>query len=287
MLVQIRVCCDFTGNSERTGPLGGEQALNRAKAGQWYDWVYRRVRDNEPYDKLVAGIALAVGRRPEQPFAEYCEEMSSYFRKDSPADFASRPTMPYFWTRRTLGKPEEQALSFAWEGANTLVKNGVAQPVKFLVGATDTVVGTAATASKLVLQGTRLGTVSLLDATSVSVARLMDNPAEAVRQAVTGLGDAGRELLAGVGESAGRLRGVAAGLVDDLRHTLLASEASVRAGEWPAAVNQLTLEASAVMLGSSSWGTATDGSRRSLAAGKTRRVRACRGCTGFTSVEAA
>ena len=144
----------------------------------------------------------------------------------------------------------EQALSFAWEGANTLAKNGVAQPVKFLVGATDTVVGTAATASKLVLQGTRLGTVSLLDATSVSVARLMDNPAEAVRQAVTGLGDAGRELLAGVGESAGRLRGVAAGLVDDLRHTLLAFEASVRAGEWPAAVTQLTLETAAVLLGS-------------------------------------
>jgi len=104
---------DFTGNSERTGPLGGEQALNREKAGQWYDWVYRRVRDNEPYDKLVAGIALAVGRRSEQSFKDYCGEMSSYFRKDNPADFAARDTMPYFWTRRTLGKPEEQALAFA------------------------------------------------------------------------------------------------------------------------------------------------------------------------------
>lgn len=104
---------DYTGNSERNGPLGGEQSLNRAKAGQWYDWVYRRVRDNESYDKLVAGIALAVGRRPEQTFADYCAEMSGYFRKDAPTDFAARPTMPYFWTRRTLGKPEEQALSFA------------------------------------------------------------------------------------------------------------------------------------------------------------------------------
>jgi hypothetical protein len=105
--------CDFTGNSERNGPLGGEQALNRAKAGQWYDWVYRRVSDNEPYDKLVAGIALAVGRRPDQSFADYCEEMSAYFRKENPGDFAARPTMPYFWTRRLLNKPEEQALSFA------------------------------------------------------------------------------------------------------------------------------------------------------------------------------
>jgi hypothetical protein len=39
--------------------------------------------------------------------------MSSYFRKDNPADFAARSTMPYFWTRRLLGKPEEQALAFA------------------------------------------------------------------------------------------------------------------------------------------------------------------------------
>ncbi len=105
--------CDFTGNSERSGPLGGEQGLNRAKAGQWYDWVHRRVADNEPYDKLVAGIALAVGRKSDQSFADYSAEMSSYFRKTDPADFAARPTMPYFWTRRGLGKPEEQALSFA------------------------------------------------------------------------------------------------------------------------------------------------------------------------------
>ncbi len=104
---------DFTGNSERNGPLGGEQGLNRAKAGQWYDWVHKRVAENEPYDKLVAGIALAVGRKPEQSFADYSAEMSSYFRKTDPAEFAARPTMPYFWTRRALGKPEEQALSFA------------------------------------------------------------------------------------------------------------------------------------------------------------------------------
>jgi hypothetical protein len=105
--------CDYTGNSERSGPLGGEQGLNRAKSGQWYDWTYRRVQNNEPYDKLIAGIALAVGRRPEQSYMDYCTEMSSYFRKNNPADFAERPTMPYFYTRRLLGKPEEQALAFA------------------------------------------------------------------------------------------------------------------------------------------------------------------------------
>jgi hypothetical protein len=105
--------CDFTGNSERTGPLGGEQALNREKARQWYLWINRRVRENVPYDKLVEGIVLAVGRQPNQSYDDYCAEMSAYFRKDDPADFSARRDMPYFWTRRTLGKPEDKALSFA------------------------------------------------------------------------------------------------------------------------------------------------------------------------------
>lgn len=105
--------CDLTGASERTGPLGGEQSLNREKARQWYLWIHRRVRENVPYDKLVEGIALAIGRRADQPYDDYCAEMSSYFRKANPADFTARETMPYFWSRRTVGKPEDKALSFA------------------------------------------------------------------------------------------------------------------------------------------------------------------------------
>lgn len=106
--------CDVTGNSERNGPLGGEQALNREKAKQWYAWTYRRVADNMPYDQLVEGLVLAIGHQPGQTYEDYCSEMSSYFRKENPADFTSRPTMPYFWTRRALGKPEERALSFSF-----------------------------------------------------------------------------------------------------------------------------------------------------------------------------
>ena len=104
---------DFTGNSERAGPLGGEQRLNQEKSRQWYQWIYRRVKDNTPYDKLVEGVVLATSRRPGQTFDDYCTEMSSYFRTDNPADFATRESMPYFWTRRALGKPEEQGLAFA------------------------------------------------------------------------------------------------------------------------------------------------------------------------------
>lgn len=105
--------CDITGNSERNGPLGGEQGLNHEKSHQWYQWIHRRVKENVPYDKLVEGLVLAVGRRPNQSFDEYCKEMSGYFRKDNPADFSARETMPYFWTRRSLGKVEEKSLSFA------------------------------------------------------------------------------------------------------------------------------------------------------------------------------
>src|SRR5262249_36169588 len=86
---------------------------NRAKAGQWYDWVERRVRENVSYDKLVEGIVLGLGRKPDQGYEDYCKEMSAYFRSDKPTDFAARETMPYFWTRRTVNKPEDKALSFA------------------------------------------------------------------------------------------------------------------------------------------------------------------------------
>ena len=106
--------CDFTGNSDRTGPLGGEQGLNRAKAKQWYDWVYRRLADNVPYDRIVEGIVLAKTRSKEgQTYAEYSAEMSAYFRTTDPADFAARPTMPWFWSRRTVGNSEGKSLSFA------------------------------------------------------------------------------------------------------------------------------------------------------------------------------
>lgn len=105
--------CDFTGNSEANGPLGGEQGLRREQSKQWYAWIYRRVRENVPYDKIVEGIVTSTSRKPDQSYADYCVEMSSYFRQNNPADFAARDKMPYYWMRRVLGKPEEKALSFA------------------------------------------------------------------------------------------------------------------------------------------------------------------------------
>ena len=102
--------CDMTGNNpfrQADGGIGQELAV------QWYSWIHRRVTDNTPYDKLVAGIALATSRREDQSYEQYAAEMSSYLRDVAPEDFALRPTLPHYWTRRTVEKPEDKALAFA------------------------------------------------------------------------------------------------------------------------------------------------------------------------------
>jgi hypothetical protein len=50
--------------------------------------------------------------RSDQPYNEYVEEMSSYFRKGG-VDFGKRETMPWFWARQNVQKPEDKALAFA------------------------------------------------------------------------------------------------------------------------------------------------------------------------------
>ncbi len=103
--------CDVLGNSG--GNFQGQNGGNDY-ARLWYEWMYRRIAENMPYDELIAGIVLASSREPDQDYEEYAAEMSSYFRKDDPADFAERDTMPYFWARRNLRQPEEKALGFSY-----------------------------------------------------------------------------------------------------------------------------------------------------------------------------
>lgn len=95
--------CDITGNNPRRA---ADQQLGEQQSRQWYDWIHRRVRENVPYDKIVEGIALAVSRSPGQSYEDYCQEMSSYFHTDKPADFSARETMPYFWSRGREGAGE-------------------------------------------------------------------------------------------------------------------------------------------------------------------------------------
>jgi hypothetical protein len=102
--------CDYTGNSGRYR----EPRFGQDYARQWYEWMHRRVKENVGYDKIVAGMVLASGRKPGQSLEDYSREMSSYLRSDNPADFSLRETMPHFWSRLTIESPKEKALSFSY-----------------------------------------------------------------------------------------------------------------------------------------------------------------------------
>lgn len=108
--------CDLLGNSEENLPVGGEQGVRREKAAQWYDWIYRRIDNNTPYDQLVAGIVLGRSRAPQQSVEAYHAEMSAYFRTEQPADFAARESLPYFWTRGRFTPPQPLRFSYAFLG---------------------------------------------------------------------------------------------------------------------------------------------------------------------------
>jgi hypothetical protein len=103
--------CELMGNSPRQ--FDGVAPMDEW-ARQWYAWVARRVRENVPYDELVAALVLATSRRPGQGYREYIEEQSAFYRADGPADFTARATMPYYWAKYALRLPEERALNFSY-----------------------------------------------------------------------------------------------------------------------------------------------------------------------------
>ena len=105
---------DFQGNSPAQLNINNyARKLNPSL--DWYNWVYRRVSENRPYDEIVEGIVMGTSRsNPEQTYREFVQEMASYFRKDNPEDFSERENMPYFWARRNLRQPEEKAMAFAY-----------------------------------------------------------------------------------------------------------------------------------------------------------------------------
>ncbi|HET6881369.1 MAG TPA: DUF1549 domain-containing protein [Pirellulales bacterium] len=103
--------CDVTGDNEQNA---GERRFRRQQAEQWYQWIYRRVEQNVPYDKIVEGIVLATGRQAGQSYEEYAAETTAYYRPDQPADFAARETMPHFWARRQFNQAKDKALAFSY-----------------------------------------------------------------------------------------------------------------------------------------------------------------------------
>ena len=102
--------CDITGNNSRNI---NDRNFRTQMGRQWYDWIYKRIDENAPYDELVAGIVLGKSRSAGESYLDYATEMSSYLKKNNPHDFAERDSMPWYWSRRNVKKPEEKALAFS------------------------------------------------------------------------------------------------------------------------------------------------------------------------------
>ena len=60
--------CDLTGDNG-TKILWLDAAV---AARQWYEWLYDRMRRNEPYDKLVADLLLSTSHSPDESYEHYC-----------------------------------------------------------------------------------------------------------------------------------------------------------------------------------------------------------------------
>lgn len=92
--------CDFTGCNPASirSNLEVAQEKGYVKATEWYDWVYQGVINNESYDNLVEGIMLAPTR---------------FQRNHRSTQNLRDGGMPHFWTRQSLEKPQDTAMSVA------------------------------------------------------------------------------------------------------------------------------------------------------------------------------
>lgn len=104
--------CDFTGNSD--DQLNNVTPVRTAASQQWYDWIYKRVEQNVPYDDLVEGMVMAKSREPGESYEEYCENMSRLYHKDSDTSFADRSMMPHYWSRANFRSKEDRVIGFAY-----------------------------------------------------------------------------------------------------------------------------------------------------------------------------
>jgi hypothetical protein len=104
--------CDWGGNNDTKFNAFG--VLRNGASQQWYDWVYKRIAENMPYDELVEGMVTAVSRKPGESYAEFCETMSRIENSGGKESFADREEMPYFWGRNNINQPQEKAIAFAY-----------------------------------------------------------------------------------------------------------------------------------------------------------------------------
>ncbi len=104
--------CDITGNNDDN--LNNATLIRGEASQQWYDWIYKRVENNTPYDELAANIVLATSREEGESFIDYSRSMSSLYHEESESTFADRSMLPYYWARQNFRDPEDRAIGFAY-----------------------------------------------------------------------------------------------------------------------------------------------------------------------------
>jgi hypothetical protein len=102
--------CDYTGNNAQNL---NDPVFRNDMARQWYEWIYHRVKTNVPYDQIAEGLIMATSRKKGESFQHFATGMSHHYKKENPVPFHTRESMPFYWGRRNVRKPEEKALSFA------------------------------------------------------------------------------------------------------------------------------------------------------------------------------
>lgn len=104
--------CDFTGNNANA--LRNAIPVRGRATNDWYNWLYKRVANNTPYDKIVEGIVTATSREKGESFEEYCKNMSAMYQSNPTKQFADRDSLPLYWARQNFRKPDERAIGFAY-----------------------------------------------------------------------------------------------------------------------------------------------------------------------------
>ena len=101
--------CDMTENN--TTQLRNLAYDNNLISNIWYEWIHERVKNNVPYDEMIAGIVTGTSRDSGESYADYCEKMSNV--ANGKTDFSDLETMPFYWMRREFQTRETRAISFA------------------------------------------------------------------------------------------------------------------------------------------------------------------------------
>ncbi|QDT42885.1 Bacterial Ig-like domain (group 2) [Gimesia alba] len=104
--------CDFTQNNY--DDLINVAPIRELPSQHWYDWIKKRVVDNEGYDKIVEGILLATSRESGEDFDQFTKSMNEIYQDKPGKDFADRDHMPYYWARRNFRNPDDRVLGFAY-----------------------------------------------------------------------------------------------------------------------------------------------------------------------------